>query len=141
MPKPTSPSSDDIELMPPERVDGWIFLAIQHGNDGNAASLTEVIAAADWINHALPTDGELRNGVNRLIASGLVQITDLGFSLTSGGRALVGRLGSRSGLHRQLDRFADEWRMPASVNNAWAPGPTEISDAVEQYRSAMRRRH
>ena len=46
--------------------DGWILMSVflMHGADG--ASLSYLIAAADAMNHAIPTSGELTRSLTRL---------------------------------------------------------------------------
>jgi hypothetical protein len=52
-----------------ESSDAWILLAISFAGGDGAARLPEIIAAADYINHAIPTAGELDGALNRLPAA------------------------------------------------------------------------
>jgi len=62
--------------------DAWLLqaIAIAASRDG-AATLTEVLAAADAVNHAMPTDAELHGGFSRLTAGGFVTEVDGRFAL------------------------------------------------------------
>src|SRR3989338_8909388 len=52
--------------------DAWLLLSIIYASDKQAASLTEIIACGDFINHAIFTWEELQGGFFRLINSGYV---------------------------------------------------------------------
>lgn len=53
--------------------DAWVLLAIVYaGRDGGAA-LSEVIGAADYINHAILTYGEIQNALFKLTSDGFVR--------------------------------------------------------------------
>lgn len=54
--------------------DAWILLAIVYASHRRAADLTRIIAAADFINHAILTYPELRNGLRRLQVVGLIHV-------------------------------------------------------------------
>jgi hypothetical protein len=58
--------------------DAWILLSVLYaGQHGSFSSLSQVIAAADFINHAIPTLGELDGALFRLRRAGWVEIQDL----------------------------------------------------------------
>jgi hypothetical protein len=50
--------------------DAWLLHAVCAAGDGKATDLVSVIAAADFINHAILTTPEIRGGVVRLVAAG-----------------------------------------------------------------------
>jgi hypothetical protein len=50
--------------------DAWLLHAVCTAGDGKATNLVNVIAAADFINHAIMTTTEIRGGVVRLVAGG-----------------------------------------------------------------------
>jgi hypothetical protein len=52
--------------------DSWLLLSIWYASDHGrrGAPLADVIAAGDFINHAIFTPGELQNGLARLTAMG-----------------------------------------------------------------------
>ncbi len=53
--------------------DAWIMLALLFNQQPDGASLRDLIAAADYINHAIVTYEELSGGLARLIRAGYVE--------------------------------------------------------------------
>ena len=53
--------------------DAWVLLALIYSSQSRTADLTTVIASADFINHAILTYDELRNGLGRLEEAGLIR--------------------------------------------------------------------
>ncbi|HEX8081399.1 MAG TPA: hypothetical protein VF557_14405, partial [Jatrophihabitans sp.] len=51
--------------------DAWVFTAVAISGD-SGCDLTDLVAAADGINHAILTADEVSQGVGRLEASGLM---------------------------------------------------------------------
>jgi hypothetical protein len=121
--------------------DAWIFLStVTACREGNPAALTDIFAAADWINHALPTDSELIGGMNRLLLAGLVAQKENGFVTTDDGQALLAPLEARRYTHDQLDYTAallDELEEP--VRSIWRPLPQEVKAAADQYVKRMKK--
>jgi len=52
--------------------DVWLMLAIAMTDNGNGTTLTSIIAAGDFINHAIFTGPELRHGLVMLTRAGYV---------------------------------------------------------------------
>lgn len=52
--------------------DVWLILAIAMTDNGNGTTLTTIIAAGDFINHAIFTGPELRHGLALLTRAGYV---------------------------------------------------------------------
>ncbi len=52
--------------------DAWILQAIAKATISGPADLVAVIAAADALQHALPTDDELRGALRRLVDGGFI---------------------------------------------------------------------
>lgn len=61
--------------------DGWILMSVYltHGDVG--ASLDELIGAADAMNHAIPTTGELTRSLTRLATCGILTEVDNRFRI------------------------------------------------------------
>lgn len=78
-------------MIPFVKSDAWLFMAVAAGDRGAGATLKDVIAAGDFINHSIFSLGELRRGFARLTAGGYVREEAGQFSLTADGRALYGR--------------------------------------------------
>ena len=123
--------------MPNAQVDAWMFMAVAHGRrEGRHATLEDLLAAADWINHAIPTDEELLGGLNRLISAGLLESRGNGFVLTHLGAALFMKVQKRAGLWKQFDRLAVEFaELPTPMTPSWTPDPTDIEVAIAAYQN------
>jgi hypothetical protein len=126
--------------------DSWLLIAVIYASqDASVATLTEIIAAADYINHAIMTRGELETGFARLIRAGYVKQTDGGFATSDAVQSFWQTTGStqRQAL-KAWDAVATFIGAPA-----WAPGPlpesteeryvssTDYEAAVEAYQQRM----
>ncbi len=69
-----------------ERSDAWILLAVLMGTE--PCSLEQLIGAADYINHAIPTLEEIHGALNRGVAGKLVRVRRSEFEVTDAGRQL-----------------------------------------------------
>ena len=52
--------------------DAWVFAAIANDQPARTHTLVELIAIADGINHAVPTESEFTKAVGRLLSAGLI---------------------------------------------------------------------
>ena len=123
-----------MPAMKQRTVDAWMFLAIAISpRDAGPVGLSDLVAAADGVNHAIPTDDELRSGINRLIYAGLVSEHGSAFDLTDAGKAMFAKVRSGSirtefeRLEKELDRLADPGRP------TWTPSAQAIRDAIDDY--------
>ena len=71
-----------------EMSDAWVFMAVAHASESEPADLVDVVGAADAINHAVLTYGEINGAARRLVAAGLLAVDDDRLSLTDQGRDL-----------------------------------------------------
>ncbi len=55
---------------------GWILAAVFMMNKEEGATLAEVVAAADTINHAIPTVSELSVALSKLAGCGVLRVSD-----------------------------------------------------------------
>lgn len=62
--------------------DAWLLQAIALATHRGPATLAQIIAAADAVNHALPTFDELHGGFVRLTAGGFVTEAEERFTIT-----------------------------------------------------------
>jgi len=63
--------------------DAWLLLSIIYASDSeNGAALEKIIAAGDWINHAVFNEDELESGLARLTAGGFIKEKNKVFSAT-----------------------------------------------------------
>lgn len=80
--------------------DAWVLTAV--AVSPSPCTLTELVAAADGINHAILLDAEVDGAVGKLLGSGLLDVTpDLALNLTPKGSALV--LRRHGSLFTQVD--------------------------------------
>jgi len=63
--------------------DAWLLQAIAVASGQKPALLSEILGAADAVNHAMPTDDELHGALVRLTAGGFVEEIDEQFQLTA----------------------------------------------------------
>jgi hypothetical protein len=104
---------------------------------GGRHSLRDVIATADYINHAIPTDLEVRISVGRLSAAGLLAIDGDKLGLTPNGRELF--KGKRSGsVYDARDRLRVDLRqipVPSAASGQQLPAGT-YERAVADYQES-----
>ena len=121
--------------------DAWLLEAIVVASSSGKGSLTEIIGAADAINHAILCDDEIHGGLVRLVAGGFIDDDQGRFRPT----ALVpSNLSGRDG-YRKLLR-AEEWspsrstKQPENQGVAY-PGLTAetIERAIREYQQRARR--
>jgi hypothetical protein len=121
--------------------DAWILLSIMYATQrASPAVLTDIIAAADYINHAILTRGELETGFARLVDGGYVTHEAQGFSLTEAAKSFWSSTGSQertaSAAHQAVARFIGA--------PAWVPGEplpeasTELYVSEAHYAAAVR---
>ena len=96
--------------------DAWIFASIGGGGGrarGAAAARTDLIARADMLNHAIPTDAEITGALGRLAARGLVAVRGEAIGLTALGRRVqADGLARRGGLFSIVDNMHKALRSP-----------------------------
>lgn len=108
--------------------DAWVLKAISCTSPAGHAGLTDVIGAADYLNHAIITEREFTKSVGRLLAAGLIGV-DLNrdaYWLTEAGRALCQRRdrgpaylsGISSGLRALGPPPSSAWSLPRGTFDA-----------------------
>jgi hypothetical protein len=122
--------------------DSWLLMAvICASQETRAASLTDIIASADSINHAIITRGELETGFSRLVSAGYLQQVTGGFATSAAVNLFWQTTGSKK------RKALEAWDSIATLIGApaWAPGPlpetteeryvstTDYDAAVEAY--------
>lgn len=115
------------------KVDAWMFLGVAFGRGPNGrASLKDIVAAADWVNHAIPLEEELTGGLNRLIAGGYVRSSRGSFALTHAGEALHQRVKKRAGIWTQFDRLAMAFdSLDSPPKPVWRPTPETVRAGID----------
>jgi hypothetical protein len=125
--------------------DTWLLLSILYAAHGSeSASLTDVIAQGDAINHALFTPQELRRGTAKLTNDGYLSVENGRFFPSE--KALEmhrGIAGQRS--REQLDELREimgaEYRAedPKEEDSLW-PYPQLTDETISQARAAVPKR-
>jgi hypothetical protein len=129
--------------------DAWLFQAIALAARERRATLAEVIASADAVNHALPTSDELHGGLSRLTAGGFVHEIEDRFALTNlvpaEIRSRIVESGWQEGRQTATEFLgAEEWTSLNNVgdprNRIAYPGLTidRIHAAEREYRRQVR---
>lgn len=112
----------------------WLFLAVP----AKPAPLRDVIAVADGINHAIPTERELQVSLGWLQAHGLIQKVGRKYSLTASGVALRTACSART-MMKTWDTVAARFAATAGLS---APEDdvcsAEVAAAYEGYRKWAR---
>lgn len=112
----------------------WLFLSVPQA----PAPLQNVIAVADGINHAIPTDRELQVSLGWLQALGLVRKDGRMYSLTPAGVALRTEC-SATTMMRTWDNVTARFAVTAGAS---APeddvSSAEVATAYEGYRAWAR---
>lgn len=70
----------------------WVLLAIAYGAAPTGTTLTALIAAADYINHAIPTHDELSTSLVRLHEAGSIERAGRVYRLTAAAAAAIARV-------------------------------------------------
>ena len=94
--------------------DAWILAAVDWAAD---ADLAKIIAAADAINHAIPTIEEVEHAIQFLGAAGLVRYSDNSLQLTEEGRRVCKRTETKD-IFTTLDRLHAFLKKLPEVNDA-----------------------
>lgn len=108
-----------------------MFLSVAYGREaGGSVSLDNLIGTADSINHAIPLDEELMEGLNRLIAAALVSETENSFALSPAGEALHAKVRKRAGQWKQFDRLEEEFEgLMTPLERRWSPPKSALDEA------------
>ena len=64
-----------------EFADGWILMSIFLASRSSSAKLESILAAADAMNHAIPTQNEISQSLSKLLAVGAVHMTENEFRI------------------------------------------------------------
>lgn len=115
---------------------------IYASRNAESATLTDIIAAADWLNHAIISRGELETGCARLIRAGHLKKTAEGFAATDPVKLFWQKKCSkvRSTHHKTWEAVARHIGAPA-----WDPGLPDTKDELHvteaDYAASLREYH
>jgi hypothetical protein len=111
--------------------DAWVFMALGGTSEDDPSPLSEIIARADAIEHAVLERGEFTTSAGRLAAAGLVGGGGGRYWLTVAGQELFTERTRRSGWRENLLRGLRKLGAPHGEPLALAPG--EYDGAVSDY--------
>ncbi|MEU4217033.1 hypothetical protein [Actinoplanes sp. NPDC026623] len=123
--------------------DAWIFVstviaerlerdrALHAALPVTGASLADVLAAADFLHHSVPSRAELEDSIRRLVGAGLLTVDDDLIEVASAGEQLW-RTRPFSGLSSAVVT------LQAQLNRAATPGESDWSLDEQTYNAAVR---
>jgi len=123
--------------------DGWILMSVfvMHGESG--ASLDEVIRAADAMNHAKPTKGELSRSFSRLAACGILTVDNGRFRIAATHLPLLAKANKgKGGLFSTPDKgrkWLTQMQFEVDESIRVSGGDTQLSEAFDEYRKHLKR--
>jgi hypothetical protein len=130
--------------------DAWLMLAIAMADSGNGATLQSIIAAGDFVNHAIFTGSEIRHGLAILTHLDYIQAIDGRFLLTGNAKDFwITRNQARTSVHNLMKEFNEFLGVvfssgkPLADDNKWQyPGITDemVNQAYQSYIGKSRAR-
>ncbi len=75
----------------------WLFYALALASQTQSAKYRDIEQAADCINHAIPTQKEIRDSLSWLISKELIRKDNKAYCLTDNGSALLNELSAGIG--------------------------------------------
>lgn len=133
---PSDQASDQWDI-----ADAWLLAAISKARPdpaGAGPTLAEVLSAAEWINHAIPTRDETELAIRRLLGAGLIAVdaTADHLRVTEAGQQVLRRW--RHGLFGWIDALPPALRRLGPPRPAeWPLPPDAYEPAVEQALQAL----
>jgi len=114
--------------------DAWVLLAVVHAGRGAAAGLEAILAAGDWINHAIFKEDELRGGLARLLRAGLIRQTTKGWAAAPAAIRAAQVRGRGFGKQDEaLGKVMDAARVRKSAPRLKGVTPASFRAAVQAY--------
>lgn len=108
--------------------DAWVLLSIAMGDSGGGASLRDIIAAGDYINHAILITQELQGGLSRLSQAKYIHETSGRFSIAGAAQEFwtdLGRKHKRRAVLRLWEDFEEFLKI--------TPGPVVAETTQQTY--------
>jgi hypothetical protein len=124
--------------------DAWILTATSLVHKKGGAALAEIVGAADVINHAIPTAGELSRAFSRFVDCGLVQVKNDRYLLTrTRQRAIKEAVAGKGGLFSKVDNCL-KWLKRADLEPVQSTTVTvsesDVQAAYESYCASLKGR-
>jgi hypothetical protein len=121
--------------------DAWLLHAVCMASGGKGAKLSSVVAAADYINHAILTTAEIRGGLFRLVAADHVAVRDTQIRARGGALKLwKEKTTKRRAIHtlqRSFEEFLGVESGTGAPNDTGTMWPTEadVQEACQEYQA------
>lgn len=116
--------------------DAWVFSSIEGTGPGDGYTLSQIIAKADGINHAMLSEAEFTRAVPCLVAAGLVGVQPDAdrYWHTEAGRALYRQRMKRRGLFGWIDAIPPALRrLGEPEDSAWSLPAGAFDRATHEY--------
>ena len=134
--------------------DAWLLVSIYHCSKSQPANLSDIVAAADLINHAIITAEELRSGLTRLMQTDYIREgqTPLTFQCASQALQMLDGLSQKSKTlyelwkevenHLEVVRWVAGEPLPHAANCHPFPGLSDevYEKSIQEYLNRMRSR-
>jgi len=125
--------------------DGGILMAVYMTQQPGGADLSQILAAADGINHAIPTVEELSTSLTKLLQYGVITNRADCFAVKPRHRpSLENKLQSRGGLFSSSDKGL-KWLKKADLSQVNEQtvkvSETQVTTAYETYVGGIRKPH
>ncbi len=122
--------------------DIWIFLCIT-SRDG--VSLDHIIAVADLLNHAIPTEEEVEKAITRLSNAGLARVEGESFILTETGFELQEAIRKKKGalftLVKRMEKYINKQDFPILDTSEFKLAPSQLDNAYGIYHQRVENIH
>lgn len=119
--------------------DAWVLLAVTYASHDQPPDLLDVVAAADFINHAILTYEELSVSLAHLVHRGMIQVS--GDRFVPAGEVVAALPRGRSAVHADLRRIEKllESTIAGPVGDPYALPRADYDAAVSAYTHQARR--
>src|SRR5260370_40246 len=108
--------------------DAWVLAAIMMTQQEGGSSLTDVVAAADAINHAILMENEVESAVRKLLGAELIATQQRAFFLTEAGEVM--KAAKHGGLLGQVDQLLLALRRLPGFPRGWELSPSALPGAA-----------
>ena len=105
----------------------WIFYAIGLASNDGPAKHGAIEQVADVINHAVPTQKEIRSSISWLASEGLVQKEGRGYALSESGKTLFESLSEQVGTTMGVWEKLEKHVAMKGVDNTNAVNPATLT--------------
>ena len=121
--------------------DGWILMSIFLKQEKDCANLTNILAAADALNHAIPTPEELSSAFTKLVNYGIIFISDDVITINEEYKSDINAAYQKKGGLFKTGQNGLDWLRKANLNKRNTKTVkitnTEVKNAYDEYVSRI----